>query len=105
LNQSHADDLNNVRREAGIHVTHTQKGEGGGENQKDRINELETNSKNKNITDLHSGINKFMSSYQPRTNTVKDEKGELDADSYSILHRWRNNFSQLLNVYEINKVR
>jgi hypothetical protein len=46
------------------------------ENQKGRIDVLETNNKNKNITDLHSGINKFMSGYQPRTNTTKDEKGD-----------------------------
>jgi hypothetical protein len=54
--------------------THTHTKKGG--NQKGRIDVLETNSKNKNITDLHSGINKFMGSYQPRTNTVKDEKGD-----------------------------
>jgi len=36
--------------------------------------------------------------YQPRTNIVKDEKGDLDTDSHSILARWRNYFSQLLNV-------
>jgi hypothetical protein len=28
--------------------------------------------------------------YQPRTNIVKDEKGDLVADSHSILARWRN---------------
>ena len=31
---------------------------------------------------------------------VKDEKGDLVADSHSILARWRNLFSQLLNVVE-----
>ena len=75
------------------------------EHQKGRINELETNSKIKNTTDLHSCINKFMSSNHPRTNTVKDEKDDLVADSYSILSRWRNHFSQLLNAYGINNVR
>ena len=44
-------------------------------------------------------------SYQPRTNIVKDEKGDLVADSHSILARWRNCFSQLLNVHEVNDVR
>jgi hypothetical protein len=29
---------------------------------------------------------------------VKDEKGDLVADSHSILARWRNHFSQLLCV-------
>jgi hypothetical protein len=44
-------------------------------------------------------------SYQPRTNTVKDEKGNLIADCHSILTRWRNYFSQLLNVHGDNDVR
>jgi len=43
--------------------------------------------------------------YQPRTNTVKDEKGDLVADSHSILARWRNYFPQLLNVYGFNNFR
>jgi predicted NACHT family NTPase len=41
---------------------------------KDRINELETNSKNKNIRDLYRGINEFKEGYQRRTNLVKDER-------------------------------
>jgi hypothetical protein len=36
-----------------------------------------------------------------RTNTVKDEKGDLVTDSHSILFRWRNHFSELLNVYGV----
>jgi len=36
---------------------------------------------------------------------VKDEKGDLVADSLSILARWRNYFSQLLNVHGVNDVR
>jgi hypothetical protein len=43
--------------------------------------------------------------YQPRTNTVKDEKVDLFADSRNILARWRYHFSQLLNVYGVNDVR
>ena len=43
--------------------------------------------------------------YQPRTNIVKDEKGDLVADFHSILARWRNHFSQLLNVLGVNDVR
>ena len=43
--------------------------------------------------------------YQPRTNVVKDEKGDLVADSYSIVARWRNYFSQLLNIHGVNDVR
>jgi len=33
---------------------------------------------------------------------VKDDKGALVADSHSILARWRNYFSQLLNVQGVN---
>ena len=36
---------------------------------------------------------------------VKDEKGDLVADSHSITARWRNYFSQLLNVHEVKDVR
>ena len=43
--------------------------------------------------------------YQPRTNTVKVEKGDLVADSHSILATWRNYFSQILNVHGVNDVR
>jgi hypothetical protein len=35
---------------------------------KDKIDELATNSKNKNIRHLYSGINDFKRSYQPRSN-------------------------------------
>jgi len=36
---------------------------------------------------------------------VKDDKGDLFADSLSILARWRNYFSQILNVHGINYVK
>jgi hypothetical protein len=42
---------------------------------KDRINVLESYSKNKNIRDLYRGINEFKKGYQPITNLVKDERG------------------------------
>jgi hypothetical protein len=51
---------------------------------KDKINELATNSKNKNIRDLYRGINSFKRGYQPRNNLVKDENGDLLADSHNI---------------------
>ena len=63
-----------------------------------KIEELETNSKIKNIRDLQRGINDFKKGYQPRCNIVKDEEGVLIADSHSIVARWRNYFSHLLNV-------
>jgi hypothetical protein len=36
---------------------------------------------------------------------VKDESGDLLADSHSILNRWKNYFSQLLNVHNVSDVR
>ena len=66
--------------------------------------ELENNSKIKNIRDLYRGINDFKKGYQPRTDIVKDEKGDVVADSHSILTRWRNYFSQLLNVHGVNEI-
>jgi hypothetical protein len=51
---------------------------------------------------LYRGINDFKRGYQPRTNVAKDEKGDLVADSHGIFARWRNRFSQLLNIHGIN---
>jgi hypothetical protein len=52
------DNLRNVRREAGRHFRNK-------EYLKDKINELESNSKNKNIRDQYRGINEFKKGYQP----------------------------------------
>ena len=54
---------------------------------------------------MYRGISDFQKGYQPRTNIVKDEKGDLVTDCHSILARWRNHFSQLLNVHGVNNVR
>jgi len=72
---------------------------------KAKIDEPETNSKIKNIRDLHRGISDFKKSYQPGTNIVKNEKNDMVTESHSILARWRNHFSQLMNVHGINDVR
>jgi hypothetical protein len=72
---------------------------------KDKIYELDTNSKIKNIKSLYKGINDFKKCYQPRTNIVKAEKGDLVTESHSIWAWWRNHFSQLLNVPGDNDVR
>ncbi|PNF20025.1 hypothetical protein B7P43_G05945 [Cryptotermes secundus] len=63
------------------------------------------NSKNKNIRDLYRRITDFKRGYQPSSNLVKDENGDLLADSNSILNRWRNYFSQSLNVHRVSAVR
>jgi hypothetical protein len=47
---------------------------------------------------LYRGISDFRNIYQPITNIAKDEKGDLVTDCDSVLARWRNLFSQLLNV-------
>jgi hypothetical protein len=91
------DNMNNVRREANKHFRNKER-----EYLKDQINVLAQNSKNKSIRDLYRGISEFKNSYQPRNNLVKDETGDLLADSHNILNRWKNYFSQLLNVHSIN---
>jgi hypothetical protein len=47
----------------------------------------------------------FKTGYQPRNNLVKDENGDVLADSNNILNRWKNYFSQLLNVHNVSDVR
>jgi len=54
---------------------------------------------------LYRGISDFKKGYQPRINIVMDEKGDLVTNSHSILARWRNRFSQQLNVHGVNGVR
>jgi hypothetical protein len=92
--------MDNIRREASRNFRTKKR-----DYLKNKINELETNSKNKNIRDLYRGINEFKTGYQPRTNIVKEENGYLLADSHSILNRWKNYFCQLLNAHGVNDVR
>jgi len=56
-------------------------------------------------SDLYRGINYCKKGYQPRTNIVKDEKGDTVTNSHRILATWSNHFSQLLNVNGVNNVR
>jgi hypothetical protein len=62
---------------------------------KGKINELETNNKNKNIRDLYRCINESKKGYQPRINIIKDENGILLADAQNVLNRWKNFFNQV----------
>jgi hypothetical protein len=71
------DNLNNVRCEASRHFRNKRR-----EYLKDKINELETNSKNKDIKDLYRGINEFKRGYQPGSNLMKDENGDLLASHF-----------------------
>jgi hypothetical protein len=59
---------------------------------KDQINALAVNSKKKKIRDVYRGINEFKRGYQPQSNLVKDENGDLLADSHNILNRWKKTF-------------
>jgi len=72
---------------------------------RDKIEELETNSKIQNIRDLYRGISYFKKGYQPRCNIVKDEKGDLVAHSHIIVARWWKCFSQPFNVLGVKDVR
>jgi hypothetical protein len=83
------ENLNNVRCEFSRHFRNKKK-----EYLKERINELARNSKNKNIKDVYRGINEFKSSYQHRNKLLKDENGDLSADSYKTLNRWKNDSSE-----------
>jgi hypothetical protein len=53
---------------------------------------------------LYGGINEFKKGFQPRSNLVKDASGDLLEDSHSIFNRWKNYFSQLLNVHRVSDV-
>jgi len=94
------DNLNNVRSEANRHFRNKKKAY-----LKTKIEELETKRKIKNIKRVYGGISDIKEGYQPGTNIVKDEKGDLDADSHNIWARWGNCFSHLLNVHGFNDVR
>jgi hypothetical protein len=85
LSEINGDNLNHIRHEANRHFRNKK-----WEYQKDKINELERNTKN--IGDLHRGIKEFKKGYQPRSNLVKDENGDLLADPQNILNRWKNYF-------------
>jgi len=78
--QSNVDNVNNVRREASRHCRNTKK-----EYLKANIDELETNSKIKNIRDFCKGIGDFKEGCQPRNNILRDEKSDLVTDYHSIL--------------------
>ena len=99
-NHANANNVNNVRRDASRHFRNKRK-----EYRKAKIDELETNSKINSIRRLYRGISYFNKGYEARTNRVRYKKNDLITDSHSILARWRNHFSQLLNVLGVNDAR
>jgi len=98
--QSNVDNLNSVRRDASRHFRNKKKAY-----LTAKIEELETNNKINKIRDLYRDINDMKKGYQARTSIVKDERDDLVADSHSIMARWRNYFSQILNVHGVSNVR
>jgi len=91
------DNLNTVRRETSRHFRNKWKGY-----LKAKVNELETNSKIKNIKDSYRSNSDFKTGYQSRFNIVRDEKGGLVTDCHSIVVRWRKHFSQLFNIHGVH---
>jgi hypothetical protein len=98
--QINRDNLKNLRRETSRTFRNKKR-----EYLKAKINKLETNNKNKTIRDSYRGINEFKEGYQPRINIIKDENGNLLADSQSVLNRSKNFFNQVLNVHWVHDVR
>jgi hypothetical protein len=90
--------LSDIRREASRHFRNKKR-----EYLKDRTNKLEQ--KNKYIRYLCRSLNAFKKGYQPTTNMVKDERGDLLADLHKILNRWKNSFCRLLGGYGEGDIR
>jgi hypothetical protein len=98
--EANEDNLSDVRREASRHFRNKKR-----EYLKDKFNELESNSKNKNIRDQYRGMNLRRFTNLELTNLVKDERGDLLADPHKILNRWKNYFCELSNVHGAGGVR
>jgi hypothetical protein len=98
--EANEDNLIDAKREASRQFRHKKM-----EYLKDKIKELESDSKNKNIRDLYRGINEFKEGYKPTAILVKEERGDLVADPHKILNRWKNYFCELLNVHGTGGVR
>jgi hypothetical protein len=94
------DNLSNVRHEDSKHFSNKKR-----EYLKKKINEIKSNSKNEKIRDMYRSIYYFKKGYQPRTNLVKDERGDLLVEPHKILNRWKNYFCQLLNIHGMVDVR
>jgi hypothetical protein len=98
--QINGDNLQNLRHETSRKFRNKQR-----EYLKGKINEHETNNKNKNIRDLYRGIYEFKKGYQQRINTIKEENGNLLVDPQNVLNRWKNFFNQVLYAHGVHDVR
>jgi hypothetical protein len=63
-----------------------------------KIDDLVKDSKDKNIRGTCRGINEFKKGYQPRTNLINGQNGDLFRNSYRTLNGRKNHFCHLLNV-------
>jgi hypothetical protein len=81
------DNLNNARLEASRHFRNKKR-----EYLKDKINELATNSNNTIVGDIDRETNELRRGYQPRNNLMKDDNGDLLADSNKNLNSGRTTF-------------
>jgi hypothetical protein len=99
-NQINEDDLQNLRGETSRTFRNKKR-----EYLKGKINNLETDNKNKNIRGLYKGVNEIKKGYQPRINIITDENGNLLADLQNVLNRWKHFFNQVLNVHGVHDVR
>jgi len=96
--QTNVDNLNDVRREVSRHFRNKQMAY-----LRNKIEELLTNSRIQNIRDLYRGINDFKKGYQPRCNTVKNEKSDWVTDTHSIVVRWRHYYSTFSNEHGVKQ--
>jgi hypothetical protein len=99
-NEINGYNLNNVRPEASRHFRNKKRAY-----LKGKINELAMNSKKKKIRNLYRGKNECRSCYHSRSNLVKDENGDLLADSNASINRRKSYFSRLLNIHKVSDVR
>ena len=56
------------------------------------------------MRDSYRVITDFQKGSQPGTSTLKIKNGDFFTESYTILARWRNHFSQLFNVHGVSVV-
>jgi hypothetical protein len=85
--EMNGDTLSNMGRDARRHFRIKKKGS----IWKTKLMRLQRTEKQESI-DLYRGINKFKRSYQPRSNLLKEENGDLLADSHNILNWLKNYF-------------
>ena len=67
---------------------------------KAKVNKLVENTKYQNIREMYKGINEFKMDYQTRAFAIKKHDDTIVADTTSILSKWEQFFSNVLNVNE-----